>query len=646
MKSSSYLLLTVTSMCYAVQDDILRLLDGEDVSLDLESFWPSDHSIRSPEDAYSSKSHSAAFLNEINNELRQWKHGLATAEWNYKTNITDHNKDEFTNVATRYEIWRLRQMKEARRFNIDVLPEDLSSKFPCSNCLRSPVMPERRSQLQQIMEGSYGTGQACLTNGTCLALEPEVTHIMSNSRDPELLKEVWLQWRNGVGPSMKKHYVEFISLLNIGAVENGFSDYSQFWKQDLFYNTPELDRMLQKLWTSVRPLYLQLHAYVRRKLTEYYGRNIVGDDGSIPAHLLGNMWAQHWSNIIDIVIPFPEVSREDQIEARLKTHVDVRGMFNMAERFYKSIGFHRMTPTFWKKSMLEKPKGDNVLCQASSFDMFYPGDYRIKMCSDVTYANFKTVHHEMGHIEYFMTYADQPTIFREGANAAFQEAVGDTIGLSVMSATHLKALGFVESDENCLSRESLRILRQKATINSLLHMALEKIAFLPFGILVDTWRWGVMQGAITPENYNRKWWELRLQFQGIRAPVPRSENDFDPGAKYHIPANSNYISYFVSYIQQFQMYKSMCQLSSFRGPLHECDFYGSKTAGNKLRHVMSDGSSVPWQDQLEYLTGSGQVTADAILEYFQPLYEWLILDNSLHKETVGWEGASINWHAQ
>jgi peptidyl-dipeptidase A len=175
---------------------------------------------------------------------------------------------------------------------------------------------------------------------------------------------------------------------------------------------------------------------------------------------------------------------------------------------------------------------------------------------------------------------------------------------------------------------------EHALINYQMKEALDKIAFLPFGKLIDQWRWDVFAGKISPEQYNQSWWDLRTEFQGVAAPVARSEADFDPGAKYHIPANTPYTRYFLARILQFQFHKAMCDAAGFKGPLHQCSIYGSKQAGEKLSSMLALGQSKPWPEALEALTGTREMDATAIIEYFKPLMNWLEAENQ--GKTCGW----------
>ncbi|CAL1545972.1 unnamed protein product [Lymnaea stagnalis] len=511
------LLLTVTSLCQDLDFDF----NFDDFVEDNIELIPG-YTLRSSDAIYSNQLYASDFLRELNNELRQWKHTTSLADWEYKTNITDANMKHKLDLGSRFDKWWRRRLKEAKKFDVSRLPDHLSrqlSMMTMASTSEDNTLTERKNFLISRMEGIYGSAQACLGNGSCVPLEPDLVNIMATSRDPEALKDAWVSWRDGVGPQIRDYYEEFIQTSNDEALENGHADFSHMWKQDLFYQTPELDSMLRHLWRDLKPLYLQLHAYVRRKLRVHYGSDVVGHDGTIPAHLLGNMWAQHWTSILDVVVPYPEDDQQTKVEAKLKANLDVQGLFRLADNFYTSIGLYPMTPTFWAKSMFKKPTGREVLCHASAFDMYYPGDFRIKMCAEVNLESFRTVHHEMGHVEYYMAYADQPTVFREGANPAFHEAVGDTVQLSVLSHSHLKGLGFVDEDEeDDLLREGSHTTRyryrrtdkkEKTKINFLLNMALEKLAFIPFGLLVDMWRWDVMKGKITPDDYNQKWWEMR-----------------------------------------------------------------------------------------------------------------------------------------
>jgi peptidyl-dipeptidase A len=413
-----------------------------------------------------------------------------------------------------------------------------------------------------------------------------------------------------------------VALMNKGAGELGFDDSGALWRSKYDMPPEAYSAEVERLWQQVRPLYLSLHAYVRRRLVEKYGADVVPPDGLIPAHLLGNPWAQEWGNIYPIVAPKDEPKTFDVTELLQAKHMDARGMVRTGERFFTSLGFAPLPETFWQRSLFTKPADRDVVCHASAWSIDNKDDVRLKMCIQVRGDDFTTVHHELGHNFYQLAYNSQPYLFRDSANDAFHEAIGDTIALSVTPA-YLKEIGLLDA-----------LPSADSDIGLLLRQALDKIAFLPFGLIIDEWRWRVFAGDITPAHYNAAWWELRNRYQGVGAPVPRSEKDFDPGAKYHVPANYPYTRYFLARILQFQFHRALCEAAGQTGPLHRCSIYGSKEAGERLRRTLQMGASRPWPDALEALTGGRRMDATALTDYFAPLQRWLDEQNTGQK--IGW----------
>ncbi|KAL8175812.1 UNVERIFIED_CONTAM: hypothetical protein K2H54_008788 [Gekko kuhli] len=531
------------------------------------------------------------------------------------------------------------------------------------------------------MDNIYSTAKVCPPNqnSSCWALDPEITDIMATSRSYRKLLYAWESWHNAAGSPLRAKYEEFVSLSNEAYKMDGFKDTGDYWRS--WYDSPTFEDDLENLYHQLEELYLNLHAFVRRKLYERYGPKYINLQGPIPAHLLGNMWAQQWNNIYDMMIPFPNKPNLDVTNAMKQKNWNATHMFRVAEEFFTSLGLLEMPPEFWESSMLEKPTdGREVVCHASAWDFYNRKDFRpgpearvvtleprdegarlpslcvdtplpgahsgkrvhssrhahsvlsrpsvprIKQCTTVTMEQLFTVHHEMGHVEYYLQYKDQPVTFRSGANPGFHEAIGDVMSLSVSTPSHLKKIGLL----NEVTEDA------DSDINYLLKMALEKIAFLPFGYLIDQWRWNVFSGRTPPNRYNYDWWYLRTKYQGICPPVARNETQFDPGAKYHIPGNTPYIRYFVSFILQFQFHKALCQAANHTGPLHTCDIYQSREAGRKLSEALRAGSSQRWQDILQQLTGTDQMDATALLDYFRPVTEWLKQQNGRMNETLGW----------
>ena len=451
---------------------------------------------------------------------------------------------------------------------------------------------------------------------------PDLEDIMFHSRDYDELLDAWRGWRTISSP-MRDEYSRYVELANEGARELGYADLGEMWRAKYDMSPADFEAETERLWQQVKPLYDQLHCYVRARLGQVYGEDKVPQDDPIPAHLLGNMWAQEWGYLYDIMEPYPGVADLD-VDKTLETKdYSPQEMVRSAENFYVSLGMPRLPDTFWERSMFVKPADRDVVCHASAWGLDGGRDLRIKMCIKSNYEDLKTIYHELGHNFYQRAYSDQPPLFRGGAHGGFHEAIGDTITLS-MTPEYLAQVGLIGSAEES----------DQAVINRQMQMALDKIAFLPFAKMIDEWRWAVFSGKVVPSDYNKAWWELRTRYQGIAPPVERTEADFDPGAKYHIPANVSYTRYFLARIMQFQFQRSLCGIAGHQGDLQSCSIYGSKEAGQKFYEMLEAGQSVPWQDTLEKLTGTREMDATAIIDYFRPLMDYLEKQNA---------GRSCSW---
>ncbi|XP_022084562.1 angiotensin-converting enzyme-like [Acanthaster planci] len=570
----------------------------------------------------------AAWLRELDYLSVETAYAGSNFNWNFQTNMTAQNSLYTKNSTMLIGDFSLEMKNQARQFDTSMF-QDPSIKRQFMLLLRGGYLNDRakRENMTRIaneMENIYGKGTVCRENGECLTLEPDLEDLMANKRDYDELLWAWKGWRDAVGRKIRPLYPQYVELKNEGARTNSYADESEVWQERYEMRGDAFEEMLGDIYDAVKPMYQQLHAYVRRKLAERYGKDKVDTNGLIPAHLLGNMWGQQWNNIYDLVIPYPDVPDLDVTQEMRRQGYTVHKMFKVAERFFKSLGMDPMPDSFWENSMLEKPKDREVVCHGSAHNFFKNREVRIKMCTEITMEDLYTVHHEMGHCEYYLQYHRQPVVFSSGANPGFHEAVGDTIALSVVTQDYLHEIGLLDK----VSRN------KEADINYLMKVALSKIAFLPFGLMIDKWRWGVFRGEIKPESYNEAWWKLREEYQGLKPPVERTEEDFDPGAKYHIPSGTPYIRYFISFVIQFQFHRAMCEEKGHVGPLHLCNNYNSKRAGQKLRDMLSLGISVPWWEALEVLTGSEFIDPSAIQEYFAPLIEWLKEQNG---DNVGWQ---------
>ena len=568
----------------------------------------------------------AAFLEEAENRLLDLWILSARADWIASTYITEDT--EILSAKVQEDVIRtvIALATEAARFNGLELDYEMTrklKKLKLALVLPAPNDPAKTAELTRIktgMEGIYGRGQSCDENGECLNLT-ELSRVMASSRDPQELQEAWAGWRT-VSPVMREDFARYVELGNEGAKELGYMDLGSMWRSNYDMAPDDFAAELDRLWSQVEPFYEALHCYVRAQLNEQYGDDVQSLTGTIRADLLGNMWAQEWGNIYPIVAPEGSSGTVDVTALLKSTGADERAMVRYGEGFFTSLGFEPLPDSFWEKSQFSKPQDRDVVCHASAWSVDFEDDLRIKMCIEITEEEFTVVHHELGHNFYQRAYNQQPVLFQDSANDGFHEAVGDAIALSV-TPDYLVKIGLLETAPE-----------GGDAIAPLLKMAMDKIAFLPFGLLIDQWRWKVFSGEFGPEEYNASWWELREKYQGIEPPVERSEADFDPGAKYHVPANVPYNRYFLARILQFQFHRSLCESAGYEGPLHECSIYGSKEAGKRLEDMLGMGSSRPWPEALEALTGSQAIDATAILDYFAPLKGWL--DDQNEGQTCGW----------
>ncbi|HEY0365543.1 MAG TPA: M2 family metallopeptidase [Pyrinomonadaceae bacterium] len=561
------------------------------------------------------------FLADAEKRLLDLNIKAGRADWVKSTFITDDTELLAAEANEKLIAATTELAEQSRKFEkLDLSPEAKRKLklLKLALTLPAPKDPAERGELTKItasMEGEYGKGKYCPDGdkGKCLSL-PDLENIINNSRDPEELKKAWVGWHQIAIP-IRKEYIRFVELSNKGAKEMGFKDTGAMWRSKYDMEPDAFAAEMERLWQQVKPLYDSLYTYTRHKLSEKYGKEVVPEDKPIPAHLLGNMWAQQWGNIYPILAPANADRGYDLTQTLKSRNTDAKQMVRYGESFFTSLGFDALPSTFWERSLFLKPADREVVCHASAWDIDYEKDVRLKMCVQINEEDFSTVHHELGHNYYQMAYSTKPFLFRESANDAFHEAIGDTIALSV-TPPYLKQLGLID-----------KVPDQTADIGFLLNRALDKVAFLPFGYLVDQWRWKVFSGEVGPNDYNKAWWELREKYQGIAPPVPRTEQDFDPGAKYHVPANTPYARYFLAHILQFQFHRALCREAGFTGPLYQCSIYGNKKAGEKLKAMLAMGASEPWPVALKAMTGEDKMDATAIIDYFAPLKAWLDQQN-------------------
>ncbi len=512
---------------------------------------------------------------------------------------------------------------KARRFNGLKLPEATGRKLKLLQLtlmLSDPKDREKISLLAAGLTGSYGKAQYCPTGAdgkpaACLSLG-DLEKILAESRDPAKLKDAWLGW-HAQSPAYKQNYVDFVALSNKGAREMGFADTGALWRSNYDMPPQEFAAEMERLWQQVKPLYDSLHTYTRHKLRQQYGADQVPAEGPIPAHLFGNMWSQSWNNLYPILKPAgtkDTYSLSSTLVAKNTTPAD---MSRYAERFYTSLGMEALPPTFYTRSLLTKPRDRDVVCHASAWSLDGDMDVRMKMCIKPTEEEFKVIHHELGHIYYFLAYRKLPHLFQNGANDGFHEAIGDTVALSI-TPDYLKKIGLRDT-----------AVPEGNDVDVLMQRALEKVAFMPFAYLVDKWRWDVYSGKTKPAEYDQAWWALREQYQGVKRPAPLSASGFDAGAKYHVPGDTSYARYFLATMLQFQFHRALCREAGYVGPLNRCSVYDNKKAGAKLQKMLEMGASKPWQEALKAMSGEDKMDGSALLEYFAPLKVWLDEQNKM-----------------
>jgi peptidyl-dipeptidase A len=568
------------------------------------------------------------FVNRAEADLASLSIEANRAEWIYSNFITDDTAALSAAMGEKVTSTSVRYATEAAKYaNVDLDPVNARklNSLRSSIVLPAPLDAAKNAELASIvsqLNGLYGKGKYCFADGRCLT-QPELSNIMAESKDPALLLEAWKGWREIAKP-MRPLFEREVELANQGASDLGYTDLSELWRSQYDMEPEAFSAELDRLWAQIKPLYDSLHCYVRGELNQQYGDDVAPKTGPIPAHLLGNMWAQQWGTIYNSVAPKDADPGYNVTELLAQNGYDEIKMVKQAEGFFTSLGFGALPETFWTRSMFVQPQDRDVVCHASAWDLDNLDDIRIKMCIQKNAEDFSVIHHELGHNFYQRAYKNQPFIFKNSANDGFHEAIGDTIALSI-TPKYLQKIGLLETVPDA-----------SKDIGLLLKQALDKIAFMPFGLMIDQWRWQVFNGTIKPEQYNQAWWELREKYQGVKAPIERTEADFDPGAKYHVPGNVPYTRYFLAHVLQFQFHKALCDIAGDTGPVHRCSIYGNKAAGAKLNQMLEMGASKPWPEALNVVTGSDKMDAKAVLDYFAPLQVWLDEQNTQANRQCGW----------
>ncbi|KAM6151129.1 angiotensin-converting enzyme 2 [Rhynchocyon petersi] len=578
------------------------------------------------------------FLDKFNQDIEDLYYQSSLASWNYNTNITDENAQKMNEAESRWSSFYEEQCKIAKNFPLNEISNasirlELQVLQQSGSSVLTAEQSKRLDTIMSKMSTIYSTGQVCNSNNAkeCLLLEPGLDHIMANSTDYYQRLWAWEGWRFHVGRQLRPLYEEYVDLKNEMARGNGYADYGDYWRgnyETSDYNRSQLIDDVEQTFQQIKPLYEQLHAYVRRKLMDVYPQRL-SPTGCLPAHLLGDMWGRFWTNLYPLTVPFEHKPNIDVTEAMVRQNWNASRIFQEAENFFVSIGLPSMTEGFWKNSMLTKPSdGRKVVCHPTAWDLG-KGDFRIKMCTQVTMDDFLTAHHEMGHIQYDMAYAEQPFLYRNGANEGFHEAVGEIMSLSAATPEHLKAIGLLPPN----FQEDT-----ETDLNFLLKQALTIVGTLPFTYMLEKWRWMVFKGEIPKEEWTKKWWEMKRNIVGVVEPLPHDESYCDPATLFHVANDYSFIRYYTRTIYQFQFQEALCQLAKHKGPLYKCDISNSTEAGQKLLDMLRLGKSQPWTSALEKIVGTKTMNVTPLLNYFEPLFTWLKEQNK--NSPVGW---STSW---
>ena len=567
----------------------------------------------------------------VESEMGDFGVEYARVSWVNSTYITPDTDALAAKYGAQATEMSVRYANEAAKYaQVQGLDADVARKLDILRngiVMPAPVRDGAATELNEIatsLNSQYGKGKGTLDGQEISGSDIEAE--MGNlERTPEEYAEMWTSWHDNVGAPMRDDYLRMTAIANEGAKELGFADLGAMWRSNYDMDPDQFAAETERMWQEVKPLYMALHTYVRGKLNEKYGDAVQPATGPIRADLLGNMWAQEWGNIYPLVAPAGAGDiGYDLTELIEQKGLDEIQMVRTGEQFFSSLGFAPLPGTFWERSQFVKPRDREVVCHASAWDVDNVDDLRNKMCIKKNADDFVTIHHELGHNYYQRAYNKQDYLYLNGANDGFHEAIGDMVALSI-TPEYLVQIDMLQPNQ---------VPGTDKDIGLLLRQAMDKVAFLPFGLMVDRYRWGLFDGSIPAGELNKGWNDLRLEYQGIVPPVERDETKFDAGAKYHVPGNVPYTRYFLARILQFQFFKAACDQAGWDGPLHRCSFYGNEEVGKNLNAMLEMGASKPWPDALEAFTGERQMSGEAMVEYFAPLKAWLDEQNA--GKTEGW----------
>jgi len=443
----------------------------------------------------------------------------------------------------------------------------------------------------------------------------DIDNLLERSRDLDERRRAW-EASKEIGKELRGGLAELQKLRNAVAREMGYSSFHALQVADYDLTVAEMDALLQGFLRDTRPLYAQLHTWVKHELAKRYG--VPPPPGAIPAHWINNRWAQNWTGIVEAA------NLDRYFEGREPSWI-----LKQAEAFYVSLGFGPLPDSFWKKSDLypvpvgEKRKKNS---HGSAWHIDLGSDVRSLMSVEPNTRWFKTTHHELGHIYYYLSYTrpEVPPLLRAGANRAFHEGIGELIAIASLQTPYLKAAGILPPE------------KEIETIPFLLNEALaETVPFIAWSVgVMSRWEEDLYEKDLSAGEYNARWWRYKKENQGIEPPSPRGEEYCDPASKTHINDDpAQYYDYAIATVLKYQLHDHIARKILKQDP-RSANYYGSKEVGDFLKSILKQGATRPWREVLREATGE-DLSTKALLEYFRPLQEWLEKENAGRK--IGWE---------
>ncbi|XP_043654832.1 angiotensin-converting enzyme [Drosophila teissieri] len=451
-----------------------------------------------------------------------------------------------------------------------------------------------------------------------LAYFPDIQKIVQSSRDPDELKYYWEAWRdkNQLWASLNfytivQSYQRAAKILEVPV--------HKLWYR---YDSQEMLQQMEHAMTELRPAYQQLHAFVRQELHKKYGSDVVNLNGPIPDHLFQQVLEQAWASgsILEDYYPRAQLPEFDEFVS----HLSAKAMVNESERFYTSLGFEPLSAEF-HKNQLKEPNQDspNDDCRPSIFDLT-PHVY-LMYCEKVSFRKLMQYHSHMARVYYAQQKSHLPSYYFKAYNLEF--AVGEAVVLSASSPAHLTG-----------RRLAKEVLSETALMSRLFRMAIHTILSIPLYYVHTKVMHDLLNDTVDMDTVNKHYWRLMEQHAGIEAPSDRSEGAIDFPYKFYVNIDQSFQTQkFISEILGYQFYREFCKKSFSSGPLHNCDFFGSSVVGNDLRSMMSLGSTKPWKQVVgKILPNNTGLSSLALLEYYQPVLDWLNKYNKDANSKIGW----------